>query len=72
MKPNQNDENRESLMLNTQNVAKLIQCSDRHVSNLRREGRMPAPVKLGQLVRWSRKTIEEWIEAGCPAVEKVA
>jgi len=56
----------ESMMLSTQDVARLMQCSDRHVTNLRREGRMPPPVKLGTLVRWPRKVIEDWIAAGCP------
>ena len=68
MKPPQNDAVHEALMLSTQDVAKLLKCSDRHVTNLRREGRMPLPVKLGTLVRWPRKEIEDWIAAGCPAL----
>jgi excisionase family DNA binding protein len=55
------------LMLTIEDVAKMLQCSDRHVTNLRREGLMPPPVKLGVLVRWPRKTIEDWIAANCPA-----
>ncbi len=54
-------------MLSTKDVAELMQCSDRHVTNLRNEGRMPPPVKLGTLVRWPRRTIEQWIADGCPA-----
>jgi predicted DNA-binding transcriptional regulator AlpA len=29
-------------------------------------GRMPTPVRLGSLMRWRRKEIMEWIDAGCP------
>ncbi len=53
-------------MLTVRDVAELLKCSDRHVTNLRNKGRIPAPVKLGTNVRWPRKTIEAWIEAGCP------
>jgi predicted DNA-binding transcriptional regulator AlpA len=58
-------------MLGIPDVAKLLQCSERHVTNLRKEGRIPPPVKLGTLVRWPRKVIEDWIAAGCPAMADV-
>lgn len=67
MKPTKNDAVSGALMLSTKDVAELMQCSDRHVTNLRNEGRMPPPVKLGTLVRWPRRTIEQWIADGCPA-----
>lgn len=56
------------LMLSAQDVAKLLQCSDKHVNNLRRQGRIPSPVKLGALTRWPRRDIENWVAAGCPKV----
>jgi excisionase family DNA binding protein len=68
MKPPKNHAVNETIMLSIQDVARLMQCSDRHVNNLRKSGRMPQPVKLGTLVRWPQKTIEEWIQAGCPVV----
>jgi predicted DNA-binding transcriptional regulator AlpA len=55
-----------ALMLSVRDVARLMQCSDRHVTNLRNEGRIPPPVKLGVLVRWPRRVIEDWVIAGCP------
>jgi excisionase family DNA binding protein len=67
MKQLQVDAVAEALMLDTQDVAKLMKCSDRHITNLRHEGRIPPPVKLGTLVRWPRHTIVDWINAGCPA-----
>ncbi len=66
MKPQSYDAINDALMLSTQDIAKMLQCSDRHVTNLRKDGRIPPPVKLGELVRWPRRVIDEWIEAGCP------
>lgn len=53
-------------LLDVQAVALLLDCSARHVYRLSDGGRMPAPVKLGNLCRWSRVAIEKWIEDGCP------
>jgi excisionase family DNA binding protein len=52
-------------LLDVQAVAQLLDCSPRHVYRLSDAGRMPAPVKLGSLVRWSRQAIEDWIALGC-------
>jgi excisionase family DNA binding protein len=54
-------------MLDVQGVAQLLNCSTRHVYRLSDAGRMPAPVKLGALCRWSKSAIEDWIAAGCPS-----
>lgn len=48
-------------------LARLLGCSRRHVYHLVERGRIPAPVRFGTLVRWSRPAIEAWIAAGCPA-----
>jgi len=31
-------------------------------------GTIPAPLKLGRLMRWSRRELLRWIDAGCPTV----
>ncbi len=51
-------------------VAKLCSCSVRHVRRLAEAGRMPPPRRLGNLVRWWRREIEDWIAAGCPEVRQ--
>lgn len=53
-------------------VAKLLKCSKRHVHRLADGGKMPAPVKLGALVRWDRNRIEAWISGGCQPVPSTA
>ena len=58
-------------MDDVQAVSELLSCSTRHVYRLSDAGKMPAPVKLGALVRWNRAGIEAWIAQGCPAVRSM-
>jgi excisionase family DNA binding protein len=60
----------QAALLDVQAVAALLSCSTRHVYRLSDSGRMPKPIKLGALVRWQRKAVEEWLAAGCPAFRK--
>jgi len=62
---------RDAALLDVGGVAALLDCSPRHVYRLSDSGRMPAPVRLGALVRWSRRAVLDWIAAGCPAVRNV-
>lgn len=55
-----------SSMLRINEVADLLGCSVRHVYRLYNSSRMPKPIKLGQLVRWNRDSLDDWIDAGCP------
>lgn len=55
-------------LVDVQIVASMLDCSSRHVYRLTDAGRMPAPVRLGSLVRWRRVDVEAWIAAGCRAV----
>lgn len=55
-------------LLDVRAVAGLLNVSSRTVYRLADAGRMPRPVKLGQLVRWRRAELAEWLNAGCPTV----
>ena len=55
------------VLLDVRAVAALLDCSPRHVYRLADAGRMPAPVRVGALVRWRRTDIDSWLAAGCPA-----
>ena len=59
------------LVWDVQAVAEMLGCSTRHVYRLSDAGRMPAPVHLGRLVRWSTSAIQEWIDQGCPSVRSM-
>ena len=61
----------EAELLDVKKVAKLLGCSTRHIFRLHDGGKMPKAVKLGSLVRWSKKVIEDWIVEGCPSCRKV-
>ena len=53
-------------------VAAALNCSPRHVYRLADAGKMPAPVRLGSLVRWQRAAITAWVADGCRPVRHVA
>jgi excisionase family DNA binding protein len=55
-------------LLDVRAVAGVLGCSARHVYRLADAGRMPRPLKLGQLVRWRRGELLGWIADGCPAI----
>jgi excisionase family DNA binding protein len=52
--------------LTSDDIARLLGCSRRTVRRLADTGRIPPPLRLGGLSRWTRATVEEWIAAGCP------
>ena len=58
-------------LLTVADVAKLIQCSERNVYRLCDGGRMPRPLKIGALIRWSRAVIDQWIADGCPPAREM-
>lgn len=51
-------------------VAALLGCSESHVWRMADAGKMPRPVKLGQLRRWPRQVVDGWIADGCKPVRK--
>jgi excisionase family DNA binding protein len=57
----------EAALIDVRAVAALLNCSPRHVCRLADAGRMPAPVRIGALVRWRRTDLDSWLAAGCPA-----
>jgi excisionase family DNA binding protein len=59
--------NERPALLDIETVAILLSCSTRHVTRLSDAGRMPPPVRLGTLLRWSRSELLAWIDEGCPA-----
>ncbi|MBX3354866.1 MAG: helix-turn-helix domain-containing protein [Phycisphaeraceae bacterium] len=58
------------VLLTAGDVACQLSCSPRHVRRMSERGAMPAPVKVGRLVRWDRDAIERWVASGCPALAR--
>lgn len=58
-----------SELLTTAEVARLVNAGQRSVWRWSRSGVMPAPVRIGNAVRFRRSEILEWLDAGCPRVD---
>jgi excisionase family DNA binding protein len=69
--PGAESQNRPPALLDVDAVAKLLTCSPRTVWRLSDAGKMPAPVRVGRLVRWPLKVLMEWIDRGCPVMRPV-
>jgi len=57
----------QSLAVNVTQLAEMLSVSSRSIWRLSDSGKLPKPVRLGRSVRWNRREIEEWVEAGCPS-----
>ncbi len=57
-------------LLDVQAVSEILGCSTRHVYRLSDAGKMPPHIKLGSLVRWNSKRVEEWLDQGCPSCRR--
>ena len=47
--------------LSIDEVARMLDCSVRSVRRLRDLGHIPQPLLIGQLVRWRRTSLENWL-----------
>lgn len=56
-------------LMTIKEVAALLSCSTRTVYRLHDAGQIPQAVRLGALVRWNRREIEQWIADGCPSMK---
>lgn len=54
------------LLMTAAQVAELLQVSPRTLWRLLSAGKLPAPLRLGGVVRWRFEEITKWIAAGCP------
>lgn len=57
--------NEQSRLMNMQEVADIFRVSTRHIRRVIERGEFPQPIRLGVCIRWSRKTIDDWIASGC-------
>ena len=54
------------LMVTRTQASELLQLSTRTIDNLKRDGLMPEPIRIGRAVRWNRAELVAWVDAGCP------
>jgi excisionase family DNA binding protein len=55
-------------LLSVNRVAELLDASPSHVYRLADAGMMPAPIKLGNSVKWVRNALNDWIAGGCKPI----
>ena len=56
---------RQPALMDAGDVAAMLKCSRRTICRLMDAGRIPAPIRLGGLLRWDRRALLEWIAQGC-------
>jgi excisionase family DNA binding protein len=59
--------NPERMLLTSEELAKLLEISERTLWRLLSAGRVPRPVRIGRSTRWRLDEVKDWIERGCPA-----
>jgi predicted DNA-binding transcriptional regulator AlpA len=53
------------LLIDTKTTAKLLNISARTLYRLDQEQAMPAPIRLGGIIRWRVAEIIEWVDSDC-------
>ena len=56
-------------LLSADEVAAMLNISERTLWRLLSAGKVPEPVRFGRSTRWRLSDVREWIEEGCPAGE---
>jgi excisionase family DNA binding protein len=54
------------ILISAEELAKLMQVSERTLWRLLFAGKVPQPVRIGRNTRWRYAEVREWIEKGCP------
>ncbi len=55
-----------SLLINVQQLARMLKRSAASLERDQKAGRLPAQIYVGGSKRWRRAEIEAWVAAGCP------
>ena len=63
-------EQREDGLLNAKQVADLLNVGRSRVYSMRSSGQIPLSINLGGSVRWSKRELLDWIQEGCPPLQK--
>jgi predicted DNA-binding transcriptional regulator AlpA len=58
--------NDDPILIDAEGLAKILMVTVRHVRRMDAGGDLPAPIRLGRLVRWRRDEILKWLAADCP------
>ena len=56
----------QAILLNTRQVAKLLNLSPTTIWAMEKSGGMPKAARIGRAVRWRFDALKDWVIAGCP------
>jgi len=56
----------ESATYSEADIARLLNCSKRHVARLRDRDLIPGLIRLGRMVRYSRRIVDRWLTEAAP------
>lgn len=59
----------EPVVVTARQLAIMLQVSKRTLFRMRSAGRLPAPLRVGGVVRWRLADVRNWIADGCPVQE---
>ena len=54
------------MLINAEEVARMLDVSERTLWRLVSGGKVPPPVRIGRSTRWRVAEIRDWIDVGCP------
>ena len=58
-------------LITIKELADKLMTSTKWVEEAVVTGLVPPPIRLGGHIRWADKTIDKWIEDGCPRADKI-
>jgi excisionase family DNA binding protein len=62
--PSDKRERLEAATYTVADLARLLQCSERHVTRLNENRKIPGVIRFGRLLRFSKVLIDEWLAKG--------
>lgn len=63
-------EDQDIQLLTAADLAGLLKVNRSTLYSWLSSGRLPMPLRIGKSVRWAKRIIDRWIEAGCPPRER--
>jgi predicted DNA-binding transcriptional regulator AlpA len=63
-------EQRDDGLLNVRQVVDFLNVGVSHIHSMRSSGQIPLSIKLGSSVRWNKRELLDWIQEGCPPLQK--
>lgn len=69
--PDAQPEPLEPLLLSPSELARYLSVSVRTLWRMRDAGELPAPIKIGRLVRWRKEAVDHWFRETNPTTPEV-